>query len=216
MKETQSFFPSNIYYEGHDQHSRWFLTSLVSSVALSGQAPFAMLKTHGHLLNDDGVKMSKSDRAATTQTIDPYDLILGTPKLDGSRKFGYGLDTLRAWAISKDTDKNLFVERKDIEQVNQEVKMLRGLIRIFLGNLQNYSTHETPFEFDKLTFIDKVMTCKLLKFVKEATDAYERLDLAKVYDLMFKFVAKDLTEFYLSVSRQRLRTMSGHDEHLSS
>ena len=58
---NKSLFPANICMEGHDQHSRWFLTSLVSSVALTGQAPFTNLKTHGMLLNDSGVKMSKAD-----------------------------------------------------------------------------------------------------------------------------------------------------------
>ena len=57
----RELFPANLVLEGHDQHPRWFLTSLVSSVALTGQAPFANLKTHGHLLNEKGVKMSKSD-----------------------------------------------------------------------------------------------------------------------------------------------------------
>lgn len=77
------FFPSNLYFEGHDQHSRWFLTSLVSSVALAGQSPFANLKTHGMLLNESGRKMSKSDPTGASAWLDPDDLINGTVKLDG-------------------------------------------------------------------------------------------------------------------------------------
>ena len=110
------FFPSNLYHEGHDQHSRWFLTSLVSSVALTGQAPFANLKTHGMLLNQSGEKMSKSYAyGAANEVLDPEDLISGSVKLDGQRKHGYGLDTMRLWAISKDADTNTYVERADIE-----------------------------------------------------------------------------------------------------
>ena len=76
-------FPANICFEGHDQHSRWFLTSLVSSVALTGQAPYTNLKTHGMLLNEKGVKMAKSDVKNQSSLIDPMDLIFGTVKLDG-------------------------------------------------------------------------------------------------------------------------------------
>lgn len=115
---TKNLFPANICMEGHDQHSRWFLTSLVSSVALTGQAPFTNLKTHGMLLNDNGVKMSKADFENRSQLIDPMDLIAGTVKLDGSRSHGYGLDTMRLWAISKDGDKDCYMEREEIEKVN--------------------------------------------------------------------------------------------------
>jgi isoleucyl-tRNA synthetase len=57
------------------------LTSLVSSVALTGQAPFSQIKTHGLLLDDVGEKISKSKR----NSIDPTDLIDGTLKLSGER-----------------------------------------------------------------------------------------------------------------------------------
>ena len=66
-------FPANLYMEGHDQHSRWFLTSLVSSVALTGQAPFSRLKTHGLLIDNEGEKISKSK--ANTNFISTEDLI---------------------------------------------------------------------------------------------------------------------------------------------
>ena len=82
------------------------MTSLVSSVALAGQAPFTGLKTHGMLLAPNGEKMSKSDPSTL---LDARDFIDGTEKLDSQRKFGFGVDVLRAWAISKDSDRNSFV-----------------------------------------------------------------------------------------------------------
>ena len=211
------FFPSNLYHEGHDQHSRWFLTSLVSSVALTGQAPYANLKTHGMLLNQSGEKMSKPYAyGAAKEVLDPEDLISGSVKLDGQRKHGYGLDTMRLWAISKDTDTNTYVERADIEQANQEVKMLRGLVRILLGNLHSYDAAAQPFDFSKLTLLDKIMACKILKFVVQITEAYEKLALREVYRLIKDFTAVDVAEYYLDVSRQRLLLQEGSDEHVSS
>ena len=76
------------------------------------------MKTHGHLLNEQGDKMSKSDIANRSSVIDPLDLIDGTVKLDGSRSHGYGLDTMRLWAITKDDDKDFYLEKKEVELVN--------------------------------------------------------------------------------------------------
>lgn len=213
---SQSLFPANIVHEGHDQHARWFLTSLVSSVALTGQAPFANLKTHGMVLNDKGVKMSKADMRNRESLVDPTDLIAGTVKLDGSRSHGYGLDTVRLWAITKDSDKDTFLEREELERVNQDVRTLRGLIRILLGNLHSYDASAQPFDFSKLTFLDKIMACKLLKFTVQVTDAYERLDLKQVQELAQDFLARELSDFYLTVSRERLLMREGTPEHLSA
>ena len=150
--------------------------------------------------------MSKSDRRLQNVIVNPDDLIEGTVKMDGNRKFGYGLDTMRAWSIIQDSDTNFFLERQDLDDVNQEVKMLRGLLRIMMGNLNNYDASENPFEFERLTFIDKVMACKLLDLITRVEEAYESYDLASVYEHVFTFIAKDLTDYYLPLSRQRLRT----------
>lgn len=79
-------------------------------MALTGESPFKILKTHGLLIDEHGDKISKSQ--GTSAAIDPDDLIEGTLKLDGTRKFGYGVDVVRAWCAYKDTDKNLFVQKE--------------------------------------------------------------------------------------------------------
>ena len=84
------------------------------------------LKTHGLILTQNNEKMSKSEKS---EVIDPEDLIYGTQKLDGQRKFGYGTDVLRLWAAMHDDDKNKMVDLDKIEQANQSVKMFRQLSR---------------------------------------------------------------------------------------
>ena len=124
---------------------------MVSSVALTGQTPFLHLKTHGMLIDNEGEKISKR-RNNGSNFISTEDLIQGTVKLDGLRKHGYGLDTIRAWAVQNDSDKNAYVERDDIEKANNEVKMLRSLLRVLLGNLASLESNE--FDFKKLTPVD--------------------------------------------------------------
>lgn len=85
-----------------------------------------------------------------------------------------------------------------------------------LGNLYKYDAKADPFDFNKLTFIDKIMTCKLLKFLVQVNDAYEKLDLKKVYDLTIDFLSNDLADYYLPMSRDRLLMREGSPEHKSA
>ena len=79
--------------------------------------------------------------------------------------------------------------------------MLRGLIRILLGNLHTYDAAAQPFDFAKLTLLDKVMACKILKLVIQVTEAYEQLALRDVYEHIRNFASVDVAEYYLDVSR---------------
>jgi isoleucyl-tRNA synthetase len=78
------------------------MTSLATSVALTDSSPFKVLKTHGIILDTKGEKMSKSN---PDEILNPIDFIEGSVKLTGERKFGYGVDTMRAWLTYKDCDK---------------------------------------------------------------------------------------------------------------
>ena len=100
--------------------------------------------------------------------------------------------------------------------MNQDIKMLRSLIKIMLGNLYKYDSTADRFDFNKLTFVDKVMACKLLKFVVQVTEAYENFELKKVYDLTVEFLTQELAEYYLPVSRDRLLMREGSPEHMSA
>ena len=95
-------FPSSLVFETFLQHSRWLLSSLATSVALTGSSPFKNIKTGGLIVDDIGepIQISK-----THPDVDPLDLIEGTVKMSGERKHGFGIDTMRVWAISNDQDK---------------------------------------------------------------------------------------------------------------
>lgn len=102
--------------ESEEHHSRWFLTQLVTSVALTGHAPYKDLKTQGHLVDDQQDPYYYVQRS---HDIDVSDLIEGTVKMDGQRKHGYGLDTMRSWAITIDQDRSYPVSMESIDKANQ-------------------------------------------------------------------------------------------------
>jgi isoleucyl-tRNA synthetase len=159
--------------EGFDQHNRWFLSSLILSMALTDEAPFKVLKTHGLLVDQSGDKISKSapliDDGTNEVAFNPEDFLEGSAKMDGERKFGYGIDVMRAWCATKDTDRNMHIMKGQLDRVNKEVKLFRDILRVLLTHLQTFNLDNSmeKFDFNKnLTFVDKMMIVRTLEFSK--------------------------------------------------
>ena len=53
-------YPADLYLEGSDQYRGWFNSSLTTSVAINGHAPYKGVLSHGFTLDGEGRKMSKS------------------------------------------------------------------------------------------------------------------------------------------------------------
>ena len=85
-----------------------------------------------------------------------------------------------------------------------------------LGNLYKHDAESEGFDFEQLTFIDKIMGAKLLKFVVQVTEAYDKFELKNVYDLTLEFLTKEMAEYYLPISRERLLMREGSKEHKSA
>jgi isoleucyl-tRNA synthetase len=94
--------------------------------------------------------------------LDPVDFIEGSVKMSGERKYGYGVDVMRAWAATKDTDKSMLITKEQLDQINNQVKLLRQIFRSMLGYLNKLDVNTNAFKFDELTIVDKMMMVKLL------------------------------------------------------
>ena len=145
----------------------------MSSVALTGHAPFGLIKTHGMLLSEQAEKISKSKPETL---LDTRNFIDGSEKMDGERHYGYGVDVMRAWAVLNESDKNTFVLREDLDQVREEVKLIRGVLRSLLGNLHDF---QTTVDFKDLTPVDQIMFMKVTKFQHEVTTLFDEFNLQK-------------------------------------
>ena len=130
-------------------------------------------------------------------------------KADGTRKFGYGLDVIRAWCAFKDSDRNLQVTQ--IEAVNKEVKLYRDVLKVLLHHLQGFDPSQAmlgPSLFKDLTFVDGMMMVKLLDFSNRVTEAFDKFDLAAVYNMTQRFLVDDVSEFYLDFTKYRRRRLA--------
>lgn len=163
VKDDAPLFPANLVCEGYDQHPRWFLCSLLTSMVLENKAPYLALKTHGMVLDQTNQKMSKS---FPEQVIDPEDLIKGTVKLDGSRSHGYGADAMRLWAAMNDGDTNLQLDHAQLERANENLKEIRHLLKMILGFLKGFDKEAHRVSFRELSPVDQMAFVYLNQFLK--------------------------------------------------
>lgn len=124
--------------------------------------------------------MSKSMR----NYIDPQDIIEGTIKLDGSWKYGYGAEVFRLWAAKNDTDKDIFVEESELQELSREIKEIWNIFWIMIGHLYDFDPTITP----SLGLIEKLMLLKLYDFLIEVEVAYENYNYGEVYNITKKFL----------------------------
>uniref|UniRef100_A0A2P2LMZ0 isoleucine--tRNA ligase n=1 Tax=Rhizophora mucronata TaxID=61149 RepID=A0A2P2LMZ0_RHIMU len=124
-------FPADLYLEGTDQHRGWFQSSLLTSIATRGQAPYSSVITHGFVLDEKGSKMSKS----LGNVVDPRSVI---GEKNSKEAPGYGADVLRLWVSSVDYTGDVMIGPQVLRQMADMYRKLRGTLRYLLSNLHDW------------------------------------------------------------------------------
>lgn len=197
-------FPVDLYLEGSDQSRGWFQSSLLTSVASQGIAPYKTVLTHGFVLDEKGFKMSKS----LGNVVDPLMVIEG----GGNQKEqpAYGADTLRMWVSGVDYSGDVCIGANIMRQVSDSYRKTRNTIRFLLGSLNDFDPVKHTVPYDALPEVDKYMLGVLSHLVKEVEEAYEEFQFYKINQLLAQFTAIDLSAFYLDIAKDRLY-ISSHD-----
>ncbi len=183
--------PVDMYLEGSDQHRGWFQSSLLTSIATQGKAPYKQVLTHGFVFGEDGRKMSKS----LGNYIRPDDIIKN-----------YGADILRLWAASVDYKNDTKIGDNIVKQLAEIFKKTRNTARFLLGNIFDFDPKADYVKYDELKAIDKFALHKLNKVVAEVTEAFENYEFYKYFQVLQNFAAVDLSAFYLDIVKDRLYT----------
>ncbi len=181
---------ANLYLEGSDQYRGWFQSSLLTSVATKGKAPYKEVVTHGYTIDDQGRKMSKS----IGNTIAPQEVIKES-----------GADVLRLWVLASDYKSDVAVSKGIIKQVTEVYRKIRNTARYILGNTYDFSVN-LPVEYKDLLEIDKWALIKLNKLVKDCTEAYDKYEFHNAYQAINQFCVVDMSTFYLDIIKDRLYT----------
>ncbi len=183
--------PVEMYLEGSDQHRGWFQSSLLTSVATQGIAPYKSVLTHGFVFGEDGRKMSKS----LGNYIRP-DEIINT----------YGADILRLWAASVDYRNDTKIGNNIIKQLAEIFKKTRNTSRFLVGNLFDFDPAVDYVKYEDLKELDKFALHKLNQLIENVTEAFDNYEFYKYFQQLQNFAAVDLSSFYLDIVKDRLYT----------
>ncbi len=189
LERDDLHWPADLYLEGGDQYRGWFQSSLLTSVAWRGEAPYKAVCTHGWVVDGEGRKMSKS---------------LGNGILAEEIIEQYGADILRLWVCSSDYHADIRISKEILKQLSEGYRKIRNTARYILGNLGDFNP-ETDCVADKdLLELDKWALYRLNDLVAKAVEGYETFDFHIIYHAMHNFCTVDMSNFYLDVLKDRL------------
>jgi isoleucyl-tRNA synthetase len=191
-------YPADLYLEGSDQHRGWFQSSLLTSVAVNGHAPYKTVLTHGFTVDEKGIKMSKS----IGNVVEPAVVILGGK--NQKEEPPYGADVLRLWVSSVDYSNDVPLGKNMLKQLNDARGKVRNTSRFLLGNLHDFDPAKDAVPYEQLPELDRYMLHRMTEVFAEVTDAFESYQFFRFFQAVQNFCVVDLSNFYLDIAKDRL------------
>jgi isoleucyl-tRNA synthetase len=182
-------FPADLYLEGSDQYRGWFNSSLTTSVAVNGVAPYKSVLSQGFVLDGEGRKMSKS----LGNTIDPNKVM-----------DQLGADIIRLWVLSADTQSDVRVSMEIIQQVSEVYRKIRNTLRFMVQNTEDFDPAENGIAYDDLRSIDQYLMNRLDITVENVLHAYDTYKFNDIFKEINHFVTVDLSNFYMNIAKDIL------------
>lgn len=179
-------FPADMYLEGSDQYRGWFNSSLTTSVAINGEAPYKSVLSQGFVLDGEGRKMSKS---------------LGNTVLPEKVIKNMGADIIRLWVSSVDYESDVRISDEILKQVSETYRKIRNTMRFLIGNTIDFDPASHRVAYEDLRFIDKYMVNRLNEVVAACRQAYEEYHFSTIYQTIMNFCTVELSSFYLDFAK---------------
>lgn len=181
-------FPADVYLEGNDQYRGWFQSSMLTSIATKGVAPYKTVITHGMIVDEERQKMSKS----LGNGISPQDILKE-----------YGADILRLWVSSADYRQDMRISKEMFKHLSQNYLKIRNTARYILGNLNGFDTAQL-LPYEQLEELDQWALMKLNDLVTRVIAGYDAYEFHTVLHAIHNFCVVDMSNFYLDVIKDRL------------
>ena len=188
--------PADVYLEGSDQYRGWFNSSLSTSVAVTGKAPYKNVISHGFVLDGEGRKMSKS---------------LGNVIVPANIQKQLGADILRLWVSSVDYQADVRISQDILKQVSENYRKIRNTFRFMLANLADYDPKQNVVAEKDLEEVDRYMLHRLQQLIKNVKDNYDAYDFADVSHEIHNYITIDLSAFYLDFAKDILYIEAADD-----
>ena len=184
-------WPADLYLEGADQYRGWFQSSLLTSIAWRGKAPYKAVATHGWVVDGQGRAMHKS---------------LGNGILPKEIVDKYGADILRLWVASSDYHADIRISPEILKQLSDAYRKIRNTARYILGNLSDFDPDTSSVPVSDMLSIDKWALNRLDSLIFKVREGYEALEFHQAYHAIHNFCVVDMSNFYLDVIKDRLYT----------
>ena len=188
LERMSGKWPSSMYLEGADQYRGWFQSSLLTSVATRGRAPYDIVLTHGWTVDGNGKAMHKS----LGNGIYPEDVI---PK--------FGADVLRLWASSADYHNDVRCSDSIFKQLSDIYLKIRNTARFILGNLDGFDP-DSPVPYDQMLPLDKWALSRLNKLIARVVSGYEKYEFHTAIHSVHNFCVVEMSNLYLDIIKDRL------------
>ena len=188
-------FPADVYLEGGDQYRGWFQSSMLTSIAAKGVAPYKQIITHGWTVDGEGKAMHKS----LGNAVGPEEVIKD-----------YGADMLRLWVASADYTQDMRISKDIMKQLSQAYLKIRNTARYMLGNLCDFNPDADQTPLDRMEALDRFALASFNDLVKTVREAYVRYEFHAVYRAVYNFCVVDMSNFYLDIIKDRLYCGDAH------
>ena len=182
-------FPADVYLEGGDQYRGWFQSSMLTSIATKGVAPYKQIITHGWTVDGEGRAMHKS----LGNAVAPDEVIKD-----------YGADMLRLWVSSADYTQDMRISKDILKQLSQAYLKIRNTARYMLGNLSGFNPDADQVDYTALTPLDQWALARYNELIRTVRTAYDRYEFHGVYRAIYNFCVVDMSNFYLDIIKDRL------------
>ena len=188
-------WPVDMYMEGADQFRGWFQSSLLTSVATQGVAPYREVLCHGWVVDAQGKQMHKS----AGNGMEPSEIIRD-----------YGADIIRLWVASSDYTVDVRAGKEIFRQLSEAYRKMRNTARFMLGNISDFDPAKDMVDNDQLFEIDRWALEACNKLTATMRDAYEHYDFSRAYHALYNFCVIDMSNFYMDVIKDRLYCADDH------
>lgn len=183
--------PADLYLEGSDQHRGWFQSSLLTSVAMEGEAPYKQVLTHGFTVDKDGKKMSKS----LGNVVAPQKVIQEL-----------GADIIRLWVASTDYRGEMTVSDEILRRMADAYRRIRNTARFLLSNLNGFDPATDALKPEEMLSLDRWAVDHAARLQQEIVDAYEEYNFHLVFQKIHNFCSVEMGGFYLDIIKDRQYT----------
>jgi isoleucyl-tRNA synthetase len=183
--------PADLYLEGSDQHRGWFQSSLLSAIAIRGEAPYRSVLTHGFTVDARGQKMSKS----RGNVVAPQKIMKTL-----------GADILRLWVAATDYRGEMNVSDEILKRTADAYRRLRNTSRFLLANLHGFDPATDMLDPENMLCLDRWTVERARQLQAEVEAAYDSYEFHRIYQLVHNFCAVDMGSFYLDIIKDRQYT----------